>query len=320
MRKPPKFSEIKSLGISEQLSIWGGLVGTTQLYKPILSPFREDSKIGGGVFLDEYKGKIVLTDFTNSKYHNVDVFSAIMMLKGMNFPQMCEYLSKGHVYHPIKESVDTKCYITPNLIEGFYKPIVDYFNTYDITIEDLRTDGHANADKLYVNRWDKKLKKRTLETFVPKYAHVLYRFPSGNVKLYQPLEENEKLRWAISNTNKNDFFRCRGNDKNLFIGSSYKDIKVGVRLFSDGANGLAFQNEGLNLKTLNNEIWDFIDKHQNIIICGDKDSAGVKYTKELKQQIPKALIWEYPETPEKNQYNKKIKDIAEVYRYDKNLI
>jgi len=73
--------------------------------------------------------------------------------------------------------------------------------------------------KLFVNRWDKINKKRTIETWQMKSCHVLYTFPSGNYKLYQPLEENNKSRWALSNTNKDDYFITKGDKSSLFIGN-----------------------------------------------------------------------------------------------------
>lgn len=330
LKKAVDWSDIKHISIYEQLNLWYELVGTRNLYQPILSPFRADTNIGGNVYLDHYKGKIVLADFSciGTRLHNLDIFNGLMMYHNWTFGQMCDYIKskKQLSFQPkIVDAVDKKCYVNYQKIDGFYKPTLDYFATYDITQQDLIRDGHINCEKLFVNRYDKINKQRAVENWVMKPCHVLYRFPSGNVKLYQPLEENSKARWALSNTNKDDYFITKGDKSSLFIGTSYKDIKCGLKALSLTGSGLAFQNESVDLKSIKEVVWQWIYSHELIIICGDNDNAGKAYQEKLFGEISKnhsnCKEFIFPENlPEKNQFGKKNKDIAEIYRLDKTLI
>lgn len=330
LKRELNWEDIKHISIYEQLNLWYELVGTRTLYQPILSPFRPDTNIGGNVYLDNYKGKIVLADFSKrgTRLHNVDIFNALMILNNWNFGQMCDYIksrNKLEFQPKINETVDKKCYITPSVLKGFYRPTLDYFATYDITHSDLLKDKHINCDRLFVNRWDKVNKQRVLETWQMKPCHIVYTFESGNYKLYQPLEENNKARWALSNTNKDDYFLVKGDKSSLFIGSSYKDVKCGLKALSLTGSGLAFQNESVDLKGIKKDIWQWIYSHDLIIVCGDNDNAGRAYQEKLVGEISenhsncKGFI--YPENlPSTNAYGKKIKDVAEIYRFNKKLI
>lgn len=328
LKRELNWEDIKHISIYEQLNLWYDMVGTRTLYQPILSPFRPDTNIGGNVYLDQYKGKIVLADFSNRQFHNVDVFSGLMLYHNWTFGQMCDYIKsrKKLEFQPkINETIDKKCYITPHPLNGFYRPTLDYFATYDITHKDLLKDKHINCDKLFVNRWNKISKQRIVETWQMKHCHIVYTFPSGNVKLYNPLEENNKARWSLSNTNKEDYFIVEGDKSSLFIGSSYKDIRVGLKALNLTGSGLAFQNESVDLKSVKEALWAWIYSHNFIIICGDNDAVGKAYQEKLFVEISKnhsnCIEYVFPENlPEKNQYGKKNKDIAEIYRFDKSLI
>ncbi len=302
----------------DQLDLWYELIGTRQLYKPILSIHRPDNKIGGQVYLDYYRGKYRLTDFTNKEFHNIDVFDAIKLKYGFNQSELLDFL-KNKSCHPsprkVKEILDKKCYINFQPLDGYYKSTIEYFKTYGITQEQLWNDGVRNAHSLVVNHYNKKQGERAIFHFHPKKCHAIYTFPSGNCKIYQPLEED---RFPISNTNKEDVWKIDNGSEYLIIGTSYKDIKCATNTCDNLVDSLCGQTEGLPTvleNAFNEATWKWILQHPNILIAGDDDVTGRKYTQRLVEFIPQAIAFEYPELPKLNQYNKKIKDLGEIYRY-----
>jgi len=328
LRKPVDWSDIKHISIYEQLNLWYELVGTRNLYQPILSPFRADTNIGGNVYLDHYRGKIVLADFSCRDFHNIDIFNALITYHNWSFGQMCDYIKsknqKLSFQHRIVEEIDKKCYITPNVLNGFYKPTIEYFNTYGISHKNLYDDGHLNADKIFVNRYNKIDKKRVIETWQMKTCHLIFKFKSGNMKLYQPLESDSRSRWCLSNTNKDDFFIIKGDKSSVTIGSCYKDVRVFINSLKLTGSGIARQNESLPKNVEEAFDWEWIFSHEKIYLTYDLDRAGEVFKQALINYISQhreLQVFEYPTNlPCKNAFNKTIKDVGELYRFDKTLI
>lgn len=323
LKKAVDWQDIKHISIYEQLNLWYELVGTRNLYQPILSPFRTDTNIGGQVYLDDYKGRIVLADFSCREFHNIDIFNALIVYHNWNFGQMCDFIKSKNklTFQPkIVEEIDKKCYITPNVLNGFYKPTIEYFSTYQISHKNLFLDKVLNCDKIFINRYDKVSKRRLIETSVMPPTHVLYSFPSGNYKLYEPL--NEKCRFPVSNTNKNDLWIIDNKSDFLVISTSYKDIRVCSNILN--CDSISPQNESIPKNTENTfskDIWGWIYSHKTILVIGDQDTTGRNYQVRLGEEMSKyhdnVHQFSYPENiEEKNKYGKKNKDIAELFRYD----
>ena len=309
--------KISEFSDNDQLDLWYELIGTRQLYKPVLSCLRPDNKIGGNVYLDYYRNKYRLTDFTNKEFHNIDVFDAIKLKYGFNQAELLDFL-KNRSCSPspkrVRESIDKKCYLNFQPFDGYYKSTIEYFKTYGITQEQLWADGVRNTSSIHVNLFSKKKQSREVFIFHPKRCHAIFTFEGGNSKVYQPLEED---RFPLSNTTKEDVWKIDNGSEYLIIGSSYKDIRVACNITSNLIDAISPQSEGLPVmieKAFIEEVWKWILKHKSILICGDDDAAGHKFQQRLVDYIPQAIGFKYPELPKYNLYNKKNKDLSEIWR------
>jgi len=317
------FNEIRDISESEQLNLWREIIGTSQLYEPVLSPFRSDSRIGGQVYLDKHKGKIVLTDYTDKQFHNTDIIDALVILKGRQEAYNYIGCSTNSTYVSKKsgETINKKCYISFQPVP-LYKQTLDYYLSYGITQAQLEFDGIKNSPTIKLNKWDKKLGERTIVNLNLGFTQAIFTFDSGNCKVYQPLR-TDKSKWIASNATKSDTFKIDyGNRELIIISSSHKDIRVAVNALNHQASGIAPQSEGVPTKpenTFNSEAWEFIKSHERIIVAGDLDTAGSKFTEVLGNYL-NAEKFVYPENlPAVNKYGKKNKDLAELYRQGINL-
>ncbi len=318
------FKEIRDIleNEHEQLNLWREIVGTSQLYEPVLSPFRSDSNLGN-VYLDKYQGSIVLTDFSNRVFHNTNVIKALVILKGRQ--EAYNYIgcnsNSTYVSKKSGETINKKCYISFQPVP-LYKQTLDYYATYGITQAQLEFDGIKNSPTIKLNKWDKKLGERTIVNLNLGFTQAIFTFPSGNCKVYQPLR-TDKSKWLASNATKSDTFKIDyGNRELIVISSSHKDIRVAVNALNHQGSGIAPQSEGVPVKpenTFNSEAWEFIKSHERIIVAGDLDTAGKAFTESIGNYL-NVEKFVYPENlPTVNSYGKKNKDLAELYRQGINL-
>lgn len=110
-----------------------------------------------------------------------------------------------------------------------------------------------------------------------------WTFPSGHHKIYRPCG-NVLNKWIsnVDSDNSDDLFFVRDFRSNVCVlGSSWKDCAVLYRDLPD-VSFRAFQNEGI---VGSNNIWNWVEHFDKIIISLDPDKAGQTATEKYLQKI-----------------------------------
>lgn len=117
----------------------------------------------------------------------------------------------------------------------------------------------------------------------------IYKFPSGNIKIYRPLSPDKSKKWG-GNANTKDIggmYQLSRKGKLLLITSSIKDIMV---LKQHGFQAICFNGEGYGTSDKSySELRPYIiglkKRFENIILFLDADDAGVAYSIALASKL-----------------------------------
>lgn len=150
----------------------------------------------------------------------------------------------------------------------------------------------------------------------------IYKFPSGNIKIYRPLSPDKSKKWG-GNANTKDIggmFQLTRKGKLLLITSSIKDIMV---LKQHGFQAICFNGEGYGTSDKSyNELRPYIiglkKRFENIVLFLDADDAGVSYSMKLASKLKCKYII-LPKEKDISDYQKKY-GVISTFRLVKKLI
>lgn len=150
----------------------------------------------------------------------------------------------------------------------------------------------------------------------------IYKFPSGNIKIYRPLSPDKSKKWG-GNANTKDIggmFQLPRKGKLLIITSSIKDVMV---LKQHGFNAICFNGEGYGTSDKSySELKPYItglrNRFENIILFLDADDAGISYSAALASKLKCKYII-LPKEKDISDHQKKY-GIKSTFRLVKKLI
>lgn len=150
----------------------------------------------------------------------------------------------------------------------------------------------------------------------------IYKFPSGNIKIYRPLSPDKSKKWG-GNANTKDIggmYQLSRKGKLLLITSSIKDIMV---LKQHGFQAICFNGEGYGTSDKSySELRPYIiglkKRFENIILFLDADDAGVAYSIALASKL-KCKYIVLPKEKDISDYQKKY-GVRSAFRMVKKLI
>jgi len=150
----------------------------------------------------------------------------------------------------------------------------------------------------------------------------IYKFPSGNIKIYRPLSPDKSKKWG-GNANTKDIggmYQLSRKGKLLLITSSIKDIMV---LKQHGFQAICFNGEGYGTSDKSySELRPYIiglkKRFENIILFLDADDAGVAYSIALASKLKCKYII-LPKEKDISDYQKKY-GVRSAFRMVKKLI
>jgi hypothetical protein len=247
-----------------------------KLYK---SPLREDKNPTAAFFYSE-RGTLYFNDFGIAKMYSVIDF--VKAKFNLNYEQALTkmiadlpLMKDGEVTVKEKEQVSYSFTRLP-IEDGMY-----YWDKYKIP-KHIVAKYSFFAKNIYRNEeyWARSTKNNPI---------FVYKFPSGNIKIYRPLSVDKSKKWG-GNANTKDIgglFQLPQKGSVLFITSSIKDIMV---LRQHGFNAVCFNGEGYGTSDKSySELQPFIvglkKRFKHIILFLDSDDAGVSYAMKLSNKI-----------------------------------
>lgn len=263
--------------LSYELDIWCWVLGfRLHLGQRFCNPMRNDNH--AGVWLEQYKGRIVLVDFGDRTFLNMTVFDAVMYTYGIDFKQALDKISRefkitNNIVKHRTKSKPFNFYLSyiPWQVNGkdvFVEHDRDYWSQYGINSSQLEEDNVKSCKAIQYNTKSSPDSLRLYETS-PSYAiHV-----NNHIKCYNPYSQP---KWLSTCTEQDvgAYDKLKDSDT-LIITKSYKDCRV---LRNAGYESVWLQNEGVSLP------FEYLIKFQqynNKFILFDNDEAGIKAGKEL---------------------------------------
>jgi hypothetical protein len=269
-----------------QFDIYKMYFGNFELNKVTRNKFRGE---GDPSFIIGTKfGEITHKDFSDDKWKG-NCFSLVQQIYNCNYFDALRIIDKDFSLGISSEI--TKDYkkiiseyvqpiiseISPPLIQvitrKFKQEELDYWNKYNLDIEDLKKNNVYSISKLYLNRQLFSLKETELR-FGYKYGEYW--------KIYRPFEVS-KLKWMPNNVplttldSKEAIIDCT----TAWITKSRKDRMVLSKLYP---NVLSTQNE--SIACFSEENLKFIkDNSKKQVIFYDSDPAGVKASKQITKEF-----------------------------------
>jgi hypothetical protein len=247
-----------------------------KLYK---SPLREDKHPTAAFFYSE-RGTLYFNDFGIAKMYSVIDFVKAKL--NLNYDQALSkmisdlpFMKGGEITVKEKEEVSYSFTRLP-IEEAMY-----YWDRYKIP-KHIVAKYSFFAKNIYKNEeyWARSTKSNPI---------FVYKFPSGNIKIYRPLSVDKSKKWG-GNANTKDIgglFQLPQKGSVLFITSSIKDIMV---LRQHGFNAVCFNGEGYGTSDKSySEIQPFVvglkKRFKHIILFLDSDDAGLNYSVKLSSKI-----------------------------------
>jgi len=289
--------------------------------KRIRSPFRNDRT--PSAYFDYKKGKLVFFDWADPDNNKLDCWDIYMRAKNCTFAEAVRgYDVAPKVDLPRFYMDDEEVRIHFDVCD-YTEEAEDYWAQFGITTKQLASDGVFQCSYY---RFNSKMGK---ELFIEKepedicFAMVL-KCPLGGerTKIYRPLAKDKKHKWTSDFTP--DMFwynRCGAEmSSSVFIGSSYKDIRVVGNLYDVDCIAPAV-SETCNASTLAGmPLMKLLKKYEEVIVGMDFDSAGHKsmhqWSKALKFHSINHRLRLVKELSDGN--GGSIKDYADLYKYDQN--
>lgn len=288
IRVPKKLTKANILELVSESYIIRHYMGFDfKLGKAYSSPLREDSNPSFVLYMAG-NGSIKFKDFNGLSgncfdlvmhIHNVDFKEALSIIDkdlGLKLSHTSAYPSsspKRVVYNVEKQENRKK--LIQFKPQVFTKFDLDYWAAYNINAETLNKYNVYSGKFIFL---DKKL--------ILRYAYTqpifCYKFPSGSVKVYRPL--NTDIKW-LSNTTELDIqgeTQLPEKVDCLIITKSLKDVMV---LDSLGYSAIAPQSE--NTKTQYEKMVEIIKSKQVkfITIIFDNDQSGRNGAQELNEYL-----------------------------------
>lgn len=302
---------IENLSVYNQLNAWSFILGfNAKLNDKIKSPFRIDNT-PLSCWLEVHNGKVILTDYACAEFHNVGLYKAFKLLNPTYTPQqifnVIGSLTIGNfsigttiVSNKIKKEMSYEIR-THNGKFSFTENEKNYWESYGISLKQLINDKVFSCKSFSINDF---------KTINVEMSFVMLL--QNNFKIYNPL--NVKGKW-FSNTNNDNYWYIKNNSDTIVITTSYKDCRVIANM--TGYSSFAPVSE---IAKLTYEQKTLIESYKNIIVIGDGDTTGDNFAISYNNLYGYDYII-FPQTyrQKTNKYNKKIKDLAELYRYDNSI-
>lgn len=280
-----------------------------KLYK---SPLRSD-KHPSASFWYSAAGTLYFNDFGIAKMYSIIDF--VKQRFSLNFEQALNriiqdlpLMKDGEVEKKDKEEV-VFSFVPSNIEDG-----MSYFNKYKIP-KQVVAKYTMLAKTIYRN-------EEYYGRSTPNNPAFIYKFPSGNIKIYRPLSPDKSKKWG-GNANTKDIggmYQLPRKGKLLLITSSIKDIMV---LRQHGFNAICFNGEGYGTSDKSySELRPYIiglnKRFENIILFLDADDAGVSYSMKLASKLRCKYIL-LPKEKDISDYQKKY-GVRSAFRMVKKLI
>jgi len=316
--------DFSNLTAQQQESLWKSLLGKSYPYsnKPFNSPLRKDDN-PSCVILRNTPERIVMYDYFEKKgytlleyiaaKHNVSKTKAAnifnKLLNDDNYVSDSNGIYKRSTTNYSKYIID--CEPLDLTKYQLFKPTKEYLDSYGITVYNLITDNVQIPLKIVTGSI----------TYTPRQVAFIFNFPSGNKKLYQPFSLTDKWKSTVNNQ---DYWFIDNKSNVLFIGSSWKDIRVVSNVLDNKIDCIAFQNEAIT--TLPIGFLEQVNNYDRIVVAGDFDAAGQTFNTDMVELIKPycnntiSLDVNVNDYGYLNSYNKAVKDFAELYRDDINKL
>lgn len=275
------------------------------------SPFRKDNN--PKCKFDLRLGVYYFVDFTQKnpntncidgikKYYNITFIESVkLILEILNKQGITFELKKNTYSKKQKESYE----IFYKVREYSNKDILFWYNKYQITVDNLKKDKVYAAEEY--SYYSSKLGYRI--AIVPKdITYVFTDFEKG-VKIYRPLNPNNKWNTNLTNNDIGNINNLSNSYDTIIITKSYKDCRCLINL--GFKNVIWFQNEGMFPSVSN---LYFLNNYNKIVIIFDIDKAGLRASKTLVKylkgfiQYPSIINYRLP----KSYIKQNISDVSDM--------
>lgn len=260
----------------DQIKVWESLIGTFEVGKQIINPFRIDNSKGSCMLY--WTGDVLrLIDFADRETHGLDCIGAYMKNNpNLHWNKVCSNLLNLTNINLVSSSYR----ILPGIqkIEIKYELFkiqptqrhIDYWSKRGVDL--------TSEERLVCIEGFKKIKGEQSNEVVFGDMCFAYLFDSGRVKMYYP--ERSKPRFE-GNANSEDIWIFNRGDSNLIIIKAHKDSLVLKNLCNN--NILVTQNE---IPIIPLDIMFQIESgHTKIYIWFDNDKPGIEGAEYLKKQF-----------------------------------
>ena len=313
--------DFNNLTVSQQESVWLTLIGKSNLSsnKAFNSPLRSDNN-PSCVIVRNLTGT-TMYDFAKKKSYTVlDFIQEKEKTSYAKAGRLLNNILNNTVYIPSKVENIKRTNYSKYIIDcepldltkyQLFKPTKEYLDSYGITVDNLITDNVQIPLKIVTGSI----------TYTPRQVAFIFNFPSGNKKLYQPFSLTDKWKSTVNNQ---DYWFIDNRSNVLFIGSSWKDIRVVSNVLDNKIDCIAFQNEAIT--TLPIGFLEQVKNYDRIVVAGDFDAAGQTFNTDMVELIKPycnntiSLDVNVNDYGYLNSYNKTVKDFAELYRDDINKL
>lgn len=309
------------------------------------NPFRQDKK-KGCYFAYTSKGTFIFFDHSFPEYGG-DCFKVAMMNLNKGFKDTLEQINKDfnlglktslnsnltpyredylkrqkekQIIPKVKKVLDkvnilkTKKWHYKVKSREWNKEDYDFWTKrYGIDLNLLNKYSISPVDHYHKRKWnEKRFKKVYSYTKNPDNPCYCYKFicdDKFSVKLYKPLTKDKQFKWETNSSNCNiqGYEQLPKKGKLLIIASSMKDLLV---LVSNGYKAIAPQGEGMTIPE--DKIKELKKRFKKIILCYDRDAAGLRYVKK-HSKLYNCLYIKLPKLREDKE--NKLTDFAEYYEH-----
>lgn len=248
--------------------------------------------------------KLIFKDWAQPDW-NGDVFQVTKKKYNLNsFPQVldkintcCNFSTNYKSKIEKKQTFNSSCEIKV-IAQPFSEEGLNYWNSYGISKTQLQENNIFEVKKIYYrNKY-----KQEWHIITPKSITFAYYFSSEKIKIYSPLEKNNKF---FGNTNYEDIYGELFPSKKLIITKSGKDRLVLNNLTSYCV--IATNGEGYGIPDrIIDRITEF--NYEEVIILYDNDNPGIQNAIKLGEKHNFRVLY-YPLD--------KPKDTSDYYKYNK---
>ena len=267
----------------DDLLIYRYYMGNFKIGSKCKHPFRKDRDPSFAVFFGQKSLKLMWKDFGTGE--SGDCFKLVSKLRNVGYGEAirqvacdfglvkgCSIVTKKQIQEAreFKEQAQQE-YIIDVTPRKMTKPELAYWEQYCITKEDLKANLIYAIDKIWLNKKEMHLKGG---------LHFAYGFPDGKVKIYSPLDKENKWFGNCSTfTMENVYHQGFRLDKPIIITKSRKDRLVLAKIYS---NTCSCQNESEG--AVPKEMDEFFDTFPSKYCWFDSDEAGKMASKKLNSR------------------------------------